>query len=93
MTIKQFNDTYPEYTGLMYINSGYFVDDKMKSLLDSLDIKYLEIHINSLDSGLLKHFKVDIGPNLYRLDKGLVVGTLQSLVNRDSVKEFCEKEF
>lgn len=93
MTVKQFNDTYPDYNGLIYVNSGYFIDDKMKMILDSLNIEYKEIHINSLDTNLLKQFKVDIGPNLFKFKNGMLVASLQSLVNRDSVKEFAEKEF
>ena len=91
MTLKQFNEIYPNFTGLVYIDSGNYVDTKMIKHLEDLKVGYIKINIFSLDTKLLKAFEVDIGPNLFRFQNGIIVDKLQSLVNKETVNEFCSK--
>lgn len=91
MSPKQFEQIYPDFTGILYIDTCTFIDTKMIESLDKLKISYLKLNIFSLDTKLLKMFSVDIGPNLFRFQNGRIVDRLQSLVNNEKIEEFCNK--
>ena len=40
MTLNQFEKDYPNFDGLLFINSYFFLDEKLKEQLISLNIKF-----------------------------------------------------
>lgn len=91
MTHKQFNEQYPDYTGFVFITSGFYLDSKLKEQLDENEIKYIELNINFIHHTFLKIIEPNIGPNLLFFKNGEIknkikrVGPLSWLM--DFIKE------
>lgn len=86
MTLKQFNDQYPDFDGLLFINSNFFLDGKLKEQLDELNVKYLELNLMVLESSFLRWYQPEIGINLAYvkngevIDRFMVLGTQKKLI-------------
>jgi len=59
-------------------------------MLKDLDIQFITLNINNLDNPFLKFLNPDIGPNLFRFDKGEVVKTLNTIQPITKLKEWIE---
>ena len=88
MTKKQFGDQYPNYTGFVFLDSGFFLDKKLKESLDSLNIKYLEFKIDIIDKTFYKMVEPNIGPNLLYFKDGNYITKLNIFIGQEDLKKF-----
>lgn len=90
MTLSQFNDLYPNYTGLIFINSRFFVDSKLKNQLDTLKAKYIELQIDNLHNSFFKVFKPNIGANLIYFKNGEFKKQIERIKPIDKLDDFIK---
>lgn len=88
MTLKQFEDQYPNFTGLIFIDGGFFLDSKLKEQLDILEIKYIHLKLMNLETSFLKWFNPDIGINLGFIENGKLIRKYSNLSSLDNLKNF-----
>lgn len=90
MTKKQFETQYPDFTGYIFLNAGYFLDAKLKEQLDELKIKYLTLYLDHLDNSILKIIQPNIGPNLVYYKDGEFVKKIESVGRLEKLRDFIE---
>ena len=90
MTLKQFNDAYPNYKGYIFINGGYFLDERFKDQLDHLKVEYIELKLISLESSFLKWIEPEIGINPCLVDNEILLEKYNKLSNVEKLKNFIE---
>ena len=90
MTLKQFNSQYPEFTGFIFLNGGFFLDSKLKEYLDLLGTKYIELKLDYMDNSFLKMVNPNIGPNLLFFKDSIFITKIDSLTGLDNLREFIE---
>ena len=88
MTKKQFEDQYPNYSGFIFLDSGYYLDRKLKESLDSLKIEYLNFKIDYLDKSFYRMVEPNIGPNLLYFKDGQYITKLDVFIGQEYLKKF-----
>ena len=90
MTLKQFETEYPDYTGFIFLNGGFFLDHKLKEYLIQLELKFLEFKLDYMDNTFLRVVMPNIGPNLLYFKNGQYINNIDSLGTIDKLKDFIE---
>lgn len=90
MTLKQFRDNYPEFEGYLFITNHSFIDKQLKTQLDSLGVKYLELYLISLETTFLKWFNPSLGINLVYIKDENIIKRYERLGNINNLKSFLE---
>lgn len=91
MTLKQFEDTYPSYSGFIFLDSGFFLDKKLKETLDFLKVHYLEFKIDYIDKSFYRMVEPNIGPNLLYFKDGNYVKKLDIFIGQENLKIFIDE--
>lgn len=88
MTLNQFEKDYPNFDGLLFINSYCFLDEKLKEQLISLNIKFKELSILQLETSFINWFRPEIGINLAYIKDGKIIARYDMLGSTNKLINF-----
>jgi len=89
-TLNQFKLEYPEYTGYILVDAGFFVDKKLEEMLIDKKITYTKLNYNELENDFLKFLEPGISPCLIYLEKGEIIKKLLTLVSSNRLNNWLE---
>ena len=90
-TLFQFTEEAPFFSWLLVLTNGFFVDEKLISQLENINVDYYIIKYDNLELNFLNFLKPGLGPNLFKFSNGQIVKKLTSLVTEDNLTTWLKE--